>query len=179
MPISKEAITCNPGRIVVYIMSFTFIGVRHPLPPFKMSILKHYKMHLSQVHPLAFLTMVYYELLCGALEAKGGNYSPCYSFMPTSTYLKECKNQFIFVSPSLLSEALSLCDPNSSSGSLSSWRIRRKLPLGLQLLVLPLTPLFQEGLSTPLVPKWGITSSTIINTAKVVRDFMFNSLSVS
>ncbi|KAJ0468794.1 hypothetical protein HanIR_Chr14g0700711 [Helianthus annuus] len=39
---------------------------------------------------------------------------------------------------------------------------------------LALAPLFGEGYSTPFVPDWEITPSTIINTRDVARDFISN-----
>ncbi|KAM0055324.1 hypothetical protein Hdeb2414_s0006g00204811 [Helianthus debilis subsp. tardiflorus] len=39
--------------------------------------------------------------------------SPCYSFMPTSTYPKEWKNRFIFISASMLPESTPLRDPKA------------------------------------------------------------------
>ncbi|KAF5774495.1 hypothetical protein HanRHA438_Chr13g0611621 [Helianthus annuus] len=39
---------------------------------------------------------------------------PCYSFMPTSTYPKEWKNRFIFVSASMLPKSPPLRDPKAS-----------------------------------------------------------------
>ncbi|KAJ0570146.1 hypothetical protein HanHA300_Chr05g0174811 [Helianthus annuus] len=96
-----------------------------------MSLLKHYGIHFSQLHPLAFLRIVHFELSCVAFarvpsvplfrklyrlksdrdwftfeKRKDSVSLPCYSFMPTSTYPKEWKNQFLFVSPLLLSEPL-------------------------------------------------------------------------
>ncbi|KAM0044212.1 hypothetical protein Hdeb2414_s0010g00350581 [Helianthus debilis subsp. tardiflorus] len=102
-----------------------------------MSLLKHYGIHFSQLHPLAFLRVVHFELSCAAFigepsvplfyrfyrlrsygdwftskKKRKDNISvPCYSFMPTSTYPKEWKNRFIFISPSMLSELLSIRDP--------------------------------------------------------------------
>ncbi|KAJ0639804.1 hypothetical protein HanPSC8_Chr16g0701341 [Helianthus annuus] len=38
---------------------------------------------------------------------------PCYSFMPTSTYPKEWKNRFIFVSAPLIPESPPLKDPKA------------------------------------------------------------------
>ncbi|KAL9999300.1 hypothetical protein Hdeb2414_s0008g00269861 [Helianthus debilis subsp. tardiflorus] len=101
-----------------------------------MSLLKHYGIHFSQLHPLAFLRIIHFAFSCAALagepsvplfrrfyrlqsddncftfEKRKENISlPCYSFMSTSTYPKEWKNRFIFVSPSLLSEPLSITDP--------------------------------------------------------------------
>ncbi|KAM0012269.1 hypothetical protein Hdeb2414_s0054g00755241 [Helianthus debilis subsp. tardiflorus] len=39
---------------------------------------------------------------------------PCYSFMPTSTYLKEWKSRFIFVSAAFIPESLPLRDPKEA-----------------------------------------------------------------
>ncbi|KAJ0944539.1 hypothetical protein HanPSC8_Chr03g0117941 [Helianthus annuus] len=36
----------------------------------------------------------------------------------------------------------------------------------------PLTPLFAEGLPVPYVPKWKITSSTVVGTPETARDFL-------
>ncbi|KAJ0700150.1 hypothetical protein HanOQP8_Chr10g0364341 [Helianthus annuus] len=36
----------------------------------------------------------------------------------------------------------------------------------------PLAPLFAEGLPVPYVPKWKITSSTIVGTPEIARDFL-------
>ncbi|KAJ0700268.1 hypothetical protein HanOQP8_Chr10g0365761 [Helianthus annuus] len=100
-----------------------------------MILLRHYGIHFAQRHPLTFLRIFHFELSCAAfagellvplfqrfyhlrsdsvwftIEKRKENISfPCYSFMPTSTYPKEWKNRFIFVSPSLLSEPLSIND---------------------------------------------------------------------
>ncbi|KAM0060582.1 hypothetical protein Hdeb2414_s0004g00125841 [Helianthus debilis subsp. tardiflorus] len=111
-----------------------------------MDLLKHYDIHFSHAHPLAFLRIVHFELTCASFEGvstvplfcrfyrlrfdgdwfifekRKDNISlPCYSFMPTSTYPKEWKNRFIFISPSLLSEPLSARDPASAiEGEVSS-----------------------------------------------------------
>ncbi|KAJ0734697.1 hypothetical protein HanPI659440_Chr11g0423161 [Helianthus annuus] len=101
-----------------------------------MALLKHYSIHLSQLHSLAFLRIVHFELSCVAfpgepslplfrrfyrLRSDGDWFKfekrkdsislPCYSFIPTSTYPKEWKNRFIFVSPSMIPESLPLRDP--------------------------------------------------------------------
>ncbi|KAF5803060.1 hypothetical protein HanRHA438_Chr06g0276001 [Helianthus annuus] len=103
-----------------------------------MSFLKHYGIHFSQLHPLAFLRIVHFELSCASfagepsvplfrrfyqLRSDGDWFTfekrkdyislPCYSFMPTSTYPKKWKNRFMFVSFSMLSEPLPLRDPNA------------------------------------------------------------------
>ncbi|KAF5794679.1 hypothetical protein HanXRQr2_Chr08g0330851 [Helianthus annuus] len=114
---------------------FSFCGVRHPLSPFKMALLKHYGIHFSQLHPLAFMRIVHFELSCASfagepslplfcrfyrLRSDGDWFTfekrkdsislPCYSFMPTSTYPKKWKNRFIFVSPSMIPKYLPLRD---------------------------------------------------------------------
>ncbi|MFS7999495.1 hypothetical protein Hanom_Chr12g01166861 [Helianthus anomalus] len=104
-----------------------------------MDLLKHYDIHFSHAHPLAFLRIVHFELTCASFEGvptvplflrfyhlrsddnwftfekRKDNISlPCYSFMPASTYPKEWKNRFILVSPSMVSEPLSVRDPASA-----------------------------------------------------------------
>ncbi|KAJ0694829.1 hypothetical protein HanPI659440_Chr15g0613251 [Helianthus annuus] len=136
LPGPNDPVTYSSERIVIYTLSFSFSGVRYPLSLFKINLLKHYGIHFSQLHPLAFLRIVHFELSCAAfygvtsvplfrrfyrLRSNGDWFTfekrkvsvslPCYSFMPTSTYLKEWKNQFIFVSPLLLSEHLPARDP--------------------------------------------------------------------
>ncbi|KAF5783625.1 hypothetical protein HanXRQr2_Chr11g0510131 [Helianthus annuus] len=103
-----------------------------------MDLLKHYGIHFSQLHPLAFMRIVHFELSCVAFvgepslsffhrfyqlqsdgdwitfaKRKDSISLPCYSFMPTSTYPKEWKNRFIFVLPSLVPESLPLRDPTA------------------------------------------------------------------
>ncbi|MFS7948331.1 hypothetical protein Hanom_Chr06g00558731 [Helianthus anomalus] len=81
-----------------------------------MSLLKHYGIHFSQLHPLAFLWIIHFELSCSAFTGEPSvplfwrcyclrSYSdwftfekrkdsislPCYSFMTTSTYPKQWK----------------------------------------------------------------------------------------
>ncbi|KAF5759817.1 hypothetical protein HanXRQr2_Chr16g0745951 [Helianthus annuus] len=120
LPGSNDLATYSPERIVIYTLSFSCCGVRYPLSPFKMALLKHYGIHFSPLHPLAFLRIVHFELSCAAFadgdwftfeKWKDRHSLPCYSFMPTSTYPKEWKNMFIFVSPSLIFESLPLRDP--------------------------------------------------------------------
>ncbi|KAJ0603446.1 hypothetical protein HanRHA438_Chr02g0047861 [Helianthus annuus] len=103
-----------------------------------MALLKHYVIHFSQFHPLAFMRIVHFELLCAAVSGelsislfsmfyrlqsdgdwftfakrKDGVSLPCYSFMSTSTYLKEWKNKFIFVLASTIPESPSSRDPKA------------------------------------------------------------------
>ncbi|KAJ0754406.1 hypothetical protein HanPI659440_Chr09g0346431 [Helianthus annuus] len=47
-------------------------------------------------------------------KQKDSGSPPCYSFMPTSTYPKEWKNRFIFVSTAMLAESPPLRDPKAS-----------------------------------------------------------------
>ncbi|KAJ0773807.1 hypothetical protein HanOQP8_Chr03g0104551 [Helianthus annuus] len=62
LPSSDDPATCSPERIVIYTLSFSFCGVWYPLSSFKMALLKHYGIHFSQLHPLAFLGIVHFEL---------------------------------------------------------------------------------------------------------------------
>ncbi|KAM0012512.1 hypothetical protein Hdeb2414_s0052g00752971 [Helianthus debilis subsp. tardiflorus] len=139
LPGPDDPTTCSLERIVIYTLSFSFCCIRYPLTSFKKSLLKRYDIHFSQLHPLAFLRIVHIELSCAsfarvpsaplfwqfyrlwsggdwfAFEKRKENiYLPCYSFMTTSTYPKEWKNQFIFVSPSLLSEHLFIREPSTA-----------------------------------------------------------------
>ncbi|KAF5766354.1 hypothetical protein HanRHA438_Chr15g0726711 [Helianthus annuus] len=136
LPGPNDPATCSPERIVIYTLSFSFCGIRHPLSPFKMALLKNHGIQFSQLHPLAFLRIIHFELSCASfagepsvplfrrfyrLQSDGDWFTfekridsislPCYSFMPTSTYPKEWKNRFIFVSPSMISKSLPLRDP--------------------------------------------------------------------
>ncbi|MFS7929172.1 hypothetical protein Hanom_Chr04g00329341 [Helianthus anomalus] len=40
----------------------------------------------------------------------------------------------------------------------------------------PLAPLFAEGCPPPYIPRWKITTSTVVNTPEIVRDFMSHAL---
>ncbi|MFS7955666.1 hypothetical protein Hanom_Chr07g00645331 [Helianthus anomalus] len=125
LPDPDDPATCSPERIVIYTLSFSFCCVRYPLSPFKNSLLKRYDIHFSELHPLAFLRIVHIEFLrFYQLRSDGDRFTfekrkenislPCYSFMTTSTYPKEWKNQFICVSPSLLSEHLFIKEPSTA-----------------------------------------------------------------
>ncbi|KAF5769250.1 hypothetical protein HanRHA438_Chr14g0656731 [Helianthus annuus] len=125
--------------MVIYTPSFSFCWVCYPMSSFKMDLLKHYGVHFSPVHPLAFLRIVHFELTSVAfadapsvalfrrfyrLRADGDLFAfeirkdsvfpPCYTFMPTSTYPKEWKNKFIFISPAMLPEPLRSRDPSAT-----------------------------------------------------------------
>ncbi|KAM0050537.1 hypothetical protein Hdeb2414_s0007g00225171 [Helianthus debilis subsp. tardiflorus] len=88
--------------------------------------------------PLAFMRIVHFELSCAAfasepsfsffrmlygLQSDGDWFTfakrkdsvslPCYSFMPTSTYPKEWKNRFIFVSALMIPESSPSRDPKA------------------------------------------------------------------
>ncbi|KAM0041556.1 hypothetical protein Hdeb2414_s0011g00367691 [Helianthus debilis subsp. tardiflorus] len=105
-----------------------------------MELLKHFGIHFSQLHPLAFMWVVHFELSCVAVSDepslplfcmfcklqsdedwftiakwKDSVTLPCYSFMPTSTYPKEWKNMFIFISASMIPESPPLRDPKAST----------------------------------------------------------------
>ncbi|MFS7919005.1 hypothetical protein Hanom_Chr03g00207851 [Helianthus anomalus] len=61
-----EPASCSSKRTVIYTPSFSFCGVRYPIPSFKIELLKHFWIHFLQVHPLAFLRIVHFELTCAA-----------------------------------------------------------------------------------------------------------------
>ncbi|KAM0062389.1 hypothetical protein Hdeb2414_s0004g00147591 [Helianthus debilis subsp. tardiflorus] len=92
--------------------------------------MRHFGVHFSQLHPLGFMRVVHFELSCAAVSgepsvpliciyyklisdgdcftfAKRQNSvsKPCYTFMPTSTYPKEWKSRFIFVSAAMILES--------------------------------------------------------------------------
>ncbi|MFS7907203.1 hypothetical protein Hanom_Chr01g00068541 [Helianthus anomalus] len=127
----NDPANCTLERIVVYTLSFSFCDVLYPLSPFKMALLKHYGIHFSELHPLAFMRIVQFELSCAAFAGKPSFFLsrrfyrlqsdrdwfpfakrkdrvslPCYSFMLASTYPKEWKNRFIFVSDSIIPKSL-------------------------------------------------------------------------
>ncbi|KAM0024389.1 hypothetical protein Hdeb2414_s0022g00615211 [Helianthus debilis subsp. tardiflorus] len=101
-----------------------------PLSSFKIDLLRHFKVHFSQLHPLGFMRVVHFELSCVAVSGEpsiplfcmfyklisNGDWftfakrkdsvsQPYYSFMPTSTYPKEWKSRFIFVSAAMIPES--------------------------------------------------------------------------
>ncbi|KAJ0782885.1 hypothetical protein HanLR1_Chr01g0013281 [Helianthus annuus] len=70
LPGLNDPVVCSPERIVVYTLSFSFCGVRYPLSPFKMALLKHYCIRFSQLHPLAFMRIVHLELSSAAFAGE-------------------------------------------------------------------------------------------------------------
>ncbi|KAJ0779998.1 hypothetical protein HanPI659440_Chr06g0232721 [Helianthus annuus] len=134
-----DSAECTPDRIVLYTLSFSSCGVRYPLSSFKVDLLRHFKVHFSQLHPLGFMRVVHFELSCVVvsgepsiplfcmfykLESDGDWFTfakrkvsisqPCYSFMPTSTYPKEWKSRFIFVSAAMMPESPPLIDAKAA-----------------------------------------------------------------
>uniref|UniRef100_A0A251TNS5 Transposase (putative) gypsy type domain-containing protein n=1 Tax=Helianthus annuus TaxID=4232 RepID=A0A251TNS5_HELAN len=130
LPGPDESTECTPDQIALYTLAFSSCGVRYPLSPFKIALLRHFGVHFSQLHPLGFKRVVHFELSCVAVSgepsvplfcmfyklisdgdwftfAKRQNSvsRPCYSFMPTSTYPKEWKSRFIFVSTAMIPES--------------------------------------------------------------------------
>ncbi|KAJ0774802.1 hypothetical protein HanOQP8_Chr03g0116001 [Helianthus annuus] len=130
LPGPDEPAECTPDRIALYTLAFSSCGVRYPLSPFKIALLRHFGVHFSQLHPLGFMRVVHFELSCAAISgepsvplfcmfyklisdgdwftfAKQQNSvsKPCYTFMPTSTYPKEWKSRFIFVSAAMIPES--------------------------------------------------------------------------
>ncbi|KAF5786283.1 hypothetical protein HanRHA438_Chr10g0450981 [Helianthus annuus] len=139
LPGPDEPAECTPDRIVIYTLSFSSCGVRYPLSAFKVNLLRHFCVHFSQLHPLGFMRVVHFELSCVTVSGESsvplfymfyklisdGDWftfakrkdsvsPPCYSFMPTSTYPKEWKSRFIFVSAAMISESPPLRDPKAS-----------------------------------------------------------------
>ncbi|KAJ0733288.1 hypothetical protein HanPI659440_Chr11g0406631 [Helianthus annuus] len=139
LPDPDEPTECSPDRIVIYTLSFSSCGVRYPLSAFKVNHLRHFGVHFSQLHPLGFMRVVHFELSCVAVSGEPSvplfcmfyklisdgdwftfakrkdSVSPhCYSFMPTSTYPKELKSRFIFVSAAMILESPPLRDPKAS-----------------------------------------------------------------
>ncbi|MFS7921219.1 hypothetical protein Hanom_Chr03g00234221 [Helianthus anomalus] len=134
-----ETSECTPNWIVLYTLSFSSCGVRYPLSSFKVDLLRHFKVHFSHLHPLGFMRVVHFELSCVAVSGepsiplfcmfyklisdrdwftfakrKDNISQPCYSFMPTSTYPKEWKSRFIFVSAAMMPESPPLRDAKAA-----------------------------------------------------------------
>ncbi|KAM0024793.1 hypothetical protein Hdeb2414_s0022g00619761 [Helianthus debilis subsp. tardiflorus] len=138
LPGPNDSAECTPDRIVIYTLSFSSCSVRYPLSTFKVDLLRHFRVHFSQLHPLGFMRVVHFELPCVAVSGepsiplfcmfyklisdgdwftfakwKDNISPPCYSFMPTSTYPKEWKSRFIFVSAAMMPESPPLRDANA------------------------------------------------------------------
>ncbi|GKB80733.1 hypothetical protein Tco_0947628 [Tanacetum coccineum] len=56
------------GMVGVFEEFFVFGNLRLPLRPFFRDILKHYKMHICQLTPVAVSKMVSFDMLCSALD---------------------------------------------------------------------------------------------------------------
>ncbi|KAJ0755066.1 hypothetical protein HanPI659440_Chr09g0353771 [Helianthus annuus] len=135
LPGPDDSAKCTPDRIVLNTLSFSSCGVRYPLSPFKVDLLRHFKVHFSQLHHLGFMRVVHFELSCVVVSSepsiplfcmfyklisdgdwftfakrKDSISQLCYSFMPTSTYPKEWKCRFIFVSAAMIPELPPLRD---------------------------------------------------------------------
>ncbi|KAJ0878701.1 hypothetical protein HanRHA438_Chr10g0442771 [Helianthus annuus] len=130
LPDPNEPAVFTPDVIPLYTLAFSSCGVRYPLSSFKVDLLRHFGVHFSQLHPLGWMRVVHFELSCAAIYGepsiplfcmfyklisdgdwftfakRQNNVSkPCYSFMPTSTYPKDWKSRFIFVSAGMMSES--------------------------------------------------------------------------
>ncbi|KAJ0886602.1 hypothetical protein HanRHA438_Chr09g0381351 [Helianthus annuus] len=126
----NELAECTPDMIPLYTLAFSSCGVRYPLSPFKVALLPQFGVHFSQLHPLGFMRLVHFVLSCAAVSGEpsiplfcmfyklisDGDWftfskrqnsvsKPCYSFMPTSTYPKDWKSRFIFVSATMMPES--------------------------------------------------------------------------
>ncbi|KAJ0430642.1 hypothetical protein HanHA300_Chr17g0671341 [Helianthus annuus] len=130
LPDPNEPAVFTPDVIPLYTLAFSSYGVRYPLSSFKVDLLRHFGVHFSQLHPLGWMRVVHFELSCAAISGepsiplfcmfyklisdgdwftfakRQNNVSkPCYSFMPTSTYPKDWKSRFIFVSAAIMPES--------------------------------------------------------------------------
>ncbi|KAJ0715737.1 hypothetical protein HanPI659440_Chr13g0504801 [Helianthus annuus] len=139
LPGLNEPAECTPDRIVLYTLAFSSCGVRYPLSPFKIALLRHFGVHFSQLHPLGFLRVEHFKLSCVAVSGepsvplfcmfyklisdgdwftfakrKDSVSKPCYTFMLTSTYPKEWKSRFIFVSAAMIPESPPLRDAEAA-----------------------------------------------------------------
>ncbi|MFS7990970.1 hypothetical protein Hanom_Chr12g01065241 [Helianthus anomalus] len=139
LPGPDESAECTPDWIVLYTLAFSSCGVRYPLSSFKIALLRHFGVHFSQLHPLGFMRVVHFELSCVAVSGEpsiplfcmfyklisDGNWftfakrknsvsRPCYSFIPTSTYPKNWKSRFIFVSAAMIPESPPLRDTEAA-----------------------------------------------------------------
>ncbi|KAJ0935293.1 hypothetical protein HanRHA438_Chr03g0117401 [Helianthus annuus] len=140
LPGPDDSAECTPDRIVLYTLSFSSCSVRYPLSPFKVDLLRHFKVHFSQLHPPGFMRVVHFKLSCVAVfgelsipmffmfyklvsdgdwftfaKRKDSISQPCYSFMPISTYPKEWKSRFIFISVAMIPESPPLRDAKAAN----------------------------------------------------------------
>ncbi|KAJ0512930.1 hypothetical protein HanHA300_Chr10g0351691 [Helianthus annuus] len=156
LPNPDESAECTPDQIILYTLAFSSCGVRYPLSSFKIALLRHFGVHFSQLHPLGFMRVVHFELSCMAVSGessvplfcmfyklisdgdwftfakrKNSVSQSCYSFMPTSTYPKEWKSRFIFVSAAMITESPPLRDveapiedriPTLSADEIVQWK---------------------------------------------------------
>ncbi|KAM0062221.1 hypothetical protein Hdeb2414_s0004g00145551 [Helianthus debilis subsp. tardiflorus] len=68
LPGLDESAECTADRIVLYTLAFSSCGVRYPLSPYKIPLLRHFGVHFSQLHPLGFMRVVHFELSCVAVS---------------------------------------------------------------------------------------------------------------
>ncbi|KAJ0435247.1 hypothetical protein HanIR_Chr17g0891221 [Helianthus annuus] len=104
LPDPDEPAVFTPDVIPLYTLAFSYCGVRYPLSSFKVDLLRHFGVHFSQLHPLEWMRVVHFELSCAAISGRTTCQNPV-SFMPTSTYPKDWKSRFIFVSAAMMSES--------------------------------------------------------------------------
>ncbi|MFS7913883.1 hypothetical protein Hanom_Chr02g00146971 [Helianthus anomalus] len=102
LPGPSEPATYSSKHMVIYTPSFSFYGVHYRLSPLKMELFKHYRVHFSQIHHLAFLRIVDFELNCVAfagapLESLFGSYT-FYELMVISSHLRVEKQVHLMLS---------------------------------------------------------------------------------
>ncbi|KAM0037706.1 hypothetical protein Hdeb2414_s0013g00406411 [Helianthus debilis subsp. tardiflorus] len=110
-----DSAECTPDQIVLCTLSFSSCGVRYPLSTFKTDLLRHFKVHFFQLHPLGFmrvgiLSFYVWRFLMGIglpfAKRKDSVSQPC--------YYKEWKSRFIFVSAAMIPESLPLRDAKAA-----------------------------------------------------------------
>ncbi|MFS7970171.1 hypothetical protein Hanom_Chr09g00817891 [Helianthus anomalus] len=103
-----ESAECTPDQIVLYTLAFSSCGVRYPLSPFKIALLRHFGVHFSQLHPLGFMRVLHFELCCAVVSGEPSVPLFCMFYKLISdghwfTFAKRKNSVFIFVSEAMIS----------------------------------------------------------------------------
>ncbi|MFS7982327.1 hypothetical protein Hanom_Chr10g00961501 [Helianthus anomalus] len=114
LPSPYDPAVCTPERIVPYTLAFSFCGVLATPCFYEGGAFELSCMPISG-EPYVPLFCMFYILQSDGdwftfAKWKDSVTLPCYSFMPTSTYPKEWKNWFIFISTSMIPESPPLRD---------------------------------------------------------------------
>ncbi|MFS7993896.1 hypothetical protein Hanom_Chr12g01099581 [Helianthus anomalus] len=113
LPGPDDSAECTPDRIVLYTMSFSSLV---SVTRFRISSCQVWRFSVSRRFPLFCM---FYKLISDGdwftfAKRKENISQPCYSFMPTSTYPKEWKSRFIFVSAAMMPESPPLWDAKAA-----------------------------------------------------------------